>query len=128
MPIGQHPMEEAKGKDVIKACGRIEALLAECIAGRPASIYTVAVQSSLAPLPENDPVTRFLHMFFDAAIAHTTALGSGRLASAAHMSAAQTKLGQVMEAWPQAANSQLHGPCGLAGPELQQWTHTHWQR
>ena len=42
------PRQEAKQKDVTKACGRIKALLAECIAGRLASIDAVTVQRSLA--------------------------------------------------------------------------------
>ena len=116
------PMKEAKKKDVAKACGRVKALFAECIAGRPASIDNMTVQNSLVPFPENDPVTRFLRMFFDAVVAHTTALGAGSLASAVQISTAKTKLGQVIEAWPQSANNQLHELCGLADPEVRKWT------
>ena len=89
MPI-ETPVKEAMHKEVTAVCGRVKALLAECIAGRPASIDRVTVKNSLAQLPEDDPVTRFLDKFFDVVIAHTSALGSGGLASAVQIATAKT--------------------------------------
>ena len=83
------PVKEAMKKEVTAVCGRIKALLAECIAGRPASIDRVTVKNSLGQLPENDPVARFLDKFFDVVIAHTSALGSGSLASPAKIATAK---------------------------------------
>ena len=109
-------------KDVAAVCGRINALLAECIAGRPASIDRVTVKNSLAQLPEDGPVTRFLDKFFDVVIAHTSALGSGSLASPAKIATAKKKLDGVMEAWPKTTGDPLAQLCGLGDPNLQLWT------
>ena len=103
-------------------CGRIKALLAECIAGRPASIDRVTVKNSLAQLPEDDPVTRFLDKFFDVVIAHTSALGSGSLASPVKIATAKKKLDGVMKAWPKTTDDPVAQLCGLGDPNLQLWT------
>ena len=95
------PVKEAMTCARNAVCGRIKALLAECIAGRPAIIDSVTVTKSLACLPENHTVARFLAMCFDAVIAYTSALGSGSLASVVQITTAKQKLHRVMEAWPQ---------------------------
>ena len=110
-------------QEVTAVCQRIKALLAECVAGRPARIDNVTVANSLACLPENHPVARALAMFFGVVIAHTSALGGGRLASAVQITTAKHKLHQVMEAWPdKKAFDELHELCGLADTNLQNWT------
>ena len=116
------PVQEEQKKSVGNACGRIRALLTECTAGRPGSIDGKTVENILAPLPETDLVVRFLGMFFAAVIAYTGALAGGSLATAAQISNAKTKLGLVVEAWPEAAQSKLHELCGLADPALRKWT------
>ena len=92
------PVQEAMNQAVTAVRRRIKALLAECIVGWPASIDCVAVQKSLACLPENHPVARVNDMFFGVIIVHTSALGSGSLASVVQIATAKNKLHHVMEA------------------------------
>ncbi len=115
------PMQQANDEAVTKASERIKALFAECVAGRPVGIDSGTVEKILAPFPENDPITQFLQNFFAAVIAYAAALASGSLATATQLFSAKTKLGQAMQAWPQAPGSQLHELCGLADPELKKW-------
>ena len=115
------PMKEANDEALITASERIKALFAECVAGRLVGIDSVTVENILASLPENDPIAQFLRKFFAAVIAYAAALASGSLATAVQVFSAKTKLGQAMQAWPQASGNQLHELCGLADPELKMW-------
>ena len=62
------PVKEAMSCERNAVCGRNKALLAECIAGRPARIGSVTVKKCLACLLETHPVAHVLDMFF----AHTS--------------------------------------------------------
>ena len=104
-------------EDVAAACGRIKALVDECVAGRFVGIDADTVATALAPLEAENATNKWLVQFFAAVGEHTRMVTQGTLAPGKLVAAAAEKANHVLQIWPESGDV-VHGPCGLDDPRV----------